>query len=255
MEYELSWLTISLLITAGIAAGFINTLAGGGAMFTVPALMLLGMPADMANGTNRLAVVVQSLTAVRSFRKHGKLDSPALIRLLIPTLAGSLIGAVAISYLPVNHVKNILLGTMLTLAIIMAFCPDLMEVPQGTRPYSLKEKPIGNFWMFLTGLYGGAIQGGVGFVLLAVLVGVLRYDLLKGNAMKMACVSAFGALSLVVFIVRGQVLWIPGTILAAATIIGVQFSIRFALKVNQKILKQILLGMVILTCILAFLDS
>lgn len=255
MEYDLNSLTVSLLIIAGVAAGFINTIAGGGAMFTLPALMLLGMPADLANGTNRLAVVVQSATAVHGFSKHDKLETDEVAPMLTPTLLGALIGAVGISYLPAQIVKPILLGSMMLIALVLVFAPSAVTPPMGGKPLTLSEKPSGNVWMFFVGLYGGAIQGGVGFILLAVLVGVLRYDLVRGNAQKMVCACAFGLLSLVVFSLRGQVHWIPGVILALATIVGVHFSVRFAISVELKILKRILLATVMLACGAAFLKG
>ena len=86
-------LHITLLVIAGIAAGFVNTVAGGGSVFTVPALMLLGMPADIANGTNRVGVLMQSAAGVWGFRNRGKLDQSALMPIAVPTVAGSLIGA------------------------------------------------------------------------------------------------------------------------------------------------------------------
>ena len=103
MEYELSFLFVSLLIISGIFAGFINTIAGGGSMLTLPALMILGMPADIANGTNRVGILLQSTAGARRFHQKGKLEPATIIPTLIPTLSGSLIGSLLASYLPVVH--------------------------------------------------------------------------------------------------------------------------------------------------------
>ena len=77
MAFEFSYLLLGLLGLTGIAAGFINTLAGGGSMLTLPVMMMMGMPADIANGTNRVGVLFQSLTAMRGFDKENKLESTA----------------------------------------------------------------------------------------------------------------------------------------------------------------------------------
>lgn len=254
MEFELNLLNIVLLSLAGIAAGFINTLAGGGAMITVPLMILMGIPADVANGSNRLAVVSQSLTAVRTFHKRSAFQGVDIIPLLMPTVLGTLLGALFISYIPEALVKTILLSTMIFVAVIIMFFPDSVFAAEGELPLHMKDKPSAWMWMFAAGFYGGAIQAGVGFVLIAIFGAILRYDLLRGNALKMLCTSLFGGLSLLVFTLRGQVWWIPAFILALSSMVGVIISIRFAFKVEQKTLKKILLAMVIVACITALVS-
>jgi len=245
-------LYIVLLIVSGIVAGFVNTVAGGGSIFTLPALMLLGMPADIANGTNRIGVFLQSLAGVRGFRLHGKLDQKAIMPILLPTVAGSLIGSWVASVIPVEVLKPVLLGTMIAMTLLIVLKPGTLPAVD-EQILTLKEKPIVNLWLFLAGLYGGFVQAGVGFILLTALAGVLRYDLVRANALKMLCTLVFGGVALLVFIVQGQVLWVPGLILGASTIIGVQLSVRFAISAKQQTLKWILLGMALLVCVAALI--
>ncbi|MGC1509516.1 sulfite exporter TauE/SafE family protein [Ketobacter nezhaii] len=245
-------LYIVLLIVSGIVAGFVNTVAGGGSIFTLPALMLLGMPADIANGTNRVGVFLQSLAGVRGFRQHGKLDQKAIMPILLPTVAGSLIGSWVASVIPVEVLKPVLLGTMIAMTLLIVLKPGTLPAVD-EQILTLKEKPIVNLWLFLAGLYGGFVQAGVGFILLTALAGVLRYDLVRANALKMLCTLVFGGVALLVFIVQGQVLWVPGLILGASTIIGVQLSVRFAISAKQQTLKWILLGMALLVCVAALI--
>lgn len=242
-----------LLVASGIAAGFVNTVAGGGSVFTVPALMLLGIPADIANGTNRIGVLMQSVAGVRGFRQHGMLDQPALVPILVPTVAGSLLGSLVASYLPADILKPVLLGTMLAMTLIVVLKPSTFP-SETEKPFTPQQKPIAYGWLFAAGLYGGFIQAGVGFILLTALAGVLRYDLVRANALKMACTMVFGAVALLVFVVRDQVLWIPGLIVGVATIIGVQLSVRFAIGAQQKTLKWIFLGMAITVCVAAMFN-
>lgn len=252
MGYEFTAATLVLIVISGLAAGIINTIAGGGAMFTVPALMLLGMPADVANGTNRLSVVLQSAAGVHAFSRHGKLPAGDIVPLLAPTMAGTLVGAVGISYLSAELTKFILLGAMIVVALVLMFSPSAIATDDAWENFSFAEKPSAYFWMCLAGVYGGAIQGGVGFILLGVLVGVLRYDLLRGNALKLVCTSIFGLLSLVVFALRGQVFWLPGLVLSIATIIGVRLGVKFALSVPMGIIRPILLAVILGLCIAAW---
>ena len=249
-SYPMGLIELLALILSGIVAGFVNTLAGGGSIFTLPALMLLGLPADIANGTNRVGVFIQSLVAVRGFNRHGLLATQAIVPILIPTDIGSLIGATVASYVPADILKPVLIITMMTMTLVIVLKPNTIPAENET-PVTLQENPMGAVWLFIAGLYGGFIQAGVGFILLAALAGSLRFDLIRANALKMACTLVFGSVALMVFIVRDQVMWIPGLIMGLATIIGVQLSVKFAINAQQKTLKWFLLGMSLIVCIAA----
>jgi uncharacterized membrane protein YfcA len=248
LEYELSVLSVTALIVAGLVGGFINTLAGGGSMLTLPALMMLGMPADVANATNRVGVFLQCLTGVKGFRDAGRLDSSAIVPILVPTLVGALFGSLAASYLPVWLLKPTLLFAMVAMAVVMLLRPETVAPPEGTEPYRVQDRASAVFGLFFAGAYGGFVQAGVGFILIAALAGGLRYDLVRSNALKLVCTATFTGLALVVFIARDQVLWLPGLILAVGTMVGAAVSVRFAINVAQSTLKWILLVMVSITC-------
>ncbi len=253
MEYEFTWLTLTLLVVSGVLAGFINTLAGGGSLLTLPALMLLGMPADIANATNRVGVLLQSVEGIRGFHRHGMLAREGLAQILAPSVAGALVGSLVASYLPPVVLEPVLLGTLMLMAVVMVVRPTMVAPPPGTVPLTLRQAPSGYLWLFAAGLYGGFVQAGVGFVLIAALAGVLRYDLVRTNALKMAATGIFTLVALVVFVARGQVLWIPGLVLGAACIVGVRLSVKFAITVPQEVLRWLLLAIVILVCLAAWL--
>lgn len=245
-------LHIVVLVVSGILAGFINTIAGGGSILTLPALMLLGMPADIANATNRVGVFLQSVAAMHGFRQHGKLSWDSLWPILLPTMLGSLGGSLVASYLSPELLKPLLLGTMITMMLIILLRPQMLPEGEST-PLSLREKPSGAVWLFVAGLYGGFVQAGVGFILIAALAGALRYDLVRANALKMTCTGVFGLVALVVFVARDQVVWVPGLIMGASTIIGVRLSVRYALKAKHSTLKAWLIGMSLVVCVAALL--
>jgi uncharacterized membrane protein YfcA len=248
MEYELSLLTVLALIVAGVVAGFINTLAGGGSMLTLPALMLLGMPAEVANASNRVGVLLQSITGARGFQLDDRLDSSAIAPILLPTCGGALLGALVASYLPVEILKPALLGSMVTMALVMLIWPTFISVEVGEQVHALKERPAAAAGLFVAGVYGGFVQAGVGFILIAALAGGLRYDLVRANALKMVCTALFSIVALVVFVSRGQVLWVPGLILALGMVTGAYLSVKFAVRAKQNTLKWIVFAMVCLTC-------
>lgn len=252
MEYSLNEWMILLLVGTGFIAGFINTIAGGGSMLTLPALMMLGMPADIANGTNRVGILLQSIAGARSFHRLGKLAPHTIIPTLVPCLIGSLCGSLLASYLPVVWLKPALLVTMLAMAAFMVINPSV--VPESETPLDHGPTQRNSAWvgLFLAGLYGGFVQAGVGFIIIATLVGILRYDLVRANALKMAITAALTVVALGVFVVRDQVLWVPGLVMAAGTVAGAVVSVKFAVSVPQRVLKWVLFVMVLLSCIGAF---
>jgi hypothetical protein len=244
-----------LLALAGIGAGFINTVAGGGSMLTLPVLMLLGLPADLANGTNRLSVVSQSVSGVWAFHRGGRLDTSALGRIALPTILGAAVGAVVASQVPPALLKYVLLGTMLAVAVVMVVHPQVVTAPEGSEPLLDRRRLAAFLGLFATGLYGGFVQAGVGFVLLSVLGGVIRYDVVRANALKLACTLLFGCVALGVFAVAGQVVWGIGALLAVYTVIGSQLGVRFALRVRHGVIRWIIFVAVVATCVGALLEG
>jgi len=254
MEFDISVFSVVLLVGAGFLAGFINTIAGGGSMLTLPAFMMLGLPADLANGTNRVGVVLQSVAGVRGFHRAGRLAAGTIVPTLVPTLTGSLAGSVLASYLPVTWLEPTLLGTMIVMALLMLLRPAVVAPPPGTPPYALRDRPSAWMGLFAAGVYGGFVQAGVGFILIAALAGGLRYDLVRANALKMAITGALTAVALLVFVARGQVLWIPGLLMAVGTVAGATSSVKFAIAVPQAVLRWILFVMVVASCIGAYVS-
>ncbi len=242
-----------VLVVAGVAAGFLNTMAGGGSMLSLPVLMLLGLPADVANGTNRLSIVTQLTSGLLAFRRHGKLDERALVPVVLPTVLGAILGAISAASLPPVLLEYMLLGTMMTMAVVMAGFPGAVFAPPDAPPAEGKRRLAGRVGLFAAGLYGGFIQAGVGFLLLGALSGILRYDLVRANALKLACSSIFSVAALAVFVIAGQVAWPPAAVLAAATVVGSLLGVRFAIRVPQAVLRYIVLACVIATCVAALL--
>ncbi|WP_373077758.1 sulfite exporter TauE/SafE family protein [Zhongshania sp.] len=245
---------ILLLLAVGLAAGVINTLAGGGSNLTLPALMVMGLPADVANATNRVGVLLQSLTGVRGFDQHGQLPRADLWSVLRPTLIGSVFGAIAAAYIPVAYLKPILLSTMVGMALIILVRPAVIAPPPGTPVRQVKGCPQAFWGLFAAGVYGGFVQAGVGFVLIGALAGTLRYDLVKTNALKMLCTAALTVAALAVFIWQDLVAWLPGLILGLGSILGAKIGVRLALKASQRSLKWFLFVMTLVASGFAMLN-
>lgn len=249
MEYDL--VLLALLVLMGVIAGCVNTLAGGGSNLTLPMLMVLGLPPDVANGTNRVGVFLQGIVAVRGFHKYGRLDTQSIWPILIPNLLGGAIGAMAAAVMPDMALKPLLLGTVLTMSIIILVRPGFIAPEPGTPVRSVNQHRGAWAGLFLAGIYGGFVQAGVGFILLAALAGGLRYDLVRANALKMVCTLSFTFVSLGVFIWFDQIKWIPGLILAAGTMLGSYLSVKLAISVKQSTIKWFLFAMTLVSCVAA----
>jgi uncharacterized membrane protein YfcA len=205
--------------------------------------MILGLPADSANATNRVAVLMQCVVGVAGFDKHESLDRPAIMPILVPTLLGGGLGALGAALLPNLYLKPVLLLTILTMSVIILLRPDVISPPKGTPTQSPRENRKAWWGLFGAGIYGGFVQAGVGFILLAALAGGLRYDLLRANALKMACALAFTLVSLIVFIFFGLVSWIPGCILSIGTMAGAHLAVKIAVRASQNSIKWFLFVM------------
>lgn len=244
-----------LLLMTGFFAGIINTLAGGGSNLTLPALMVMGMPAEVANATNRVGVLMQSIVAIFGFKKHGKLESDDKIPILIPTIIGGMLGAVGAAYAPTGWIKPLLLGTMLLMALVILIKPTMIAPELGTAVNKVSRTPSSWWWLGIAGFYGGFVQAGVGFVLLAALAGSLRYDLVRANALKMLCTLVFTSVSLLVFIYEGLIQWLPGLILAFGTMFGAHLAVKLAIKARPETLKWFLFVMTLVGCVAAYFSE
>lgn len=243
----------ALLAGTGLIAGVINTLAGGGSNLTIPALLLMGLPADVANATNRVGVLLQCAVGTRGFHKADRLPLQDAGWILGLNMAGGMIGALLASFMPNLYLKPLMLLTITSLAFIILLRPALIAPPPDTPVLTVKSHP--HTWpaLLLAGFYGGFVQAGVGFILIGALAGVLRYDLVRANALKLLCTLSFTSVALGIFILRGQVMWLPGLILALGTMSGAWLSVGWAMKLSQQALKWFLFLMTLCACSAALL--
>ena len=251
MIEELSYQGLAILATAGVLATIVNVLAGGGGMIVLPALMALGLPADVANGTYRLGVVTQSIAGTAALSRAGKLETTSIVPILIPTISGAVVGALLATWIPRELLKPIMLATMIIMAALIAFRKQTL-IPEDGPPLRPREAPRSFVGLFFAGVYGGFIQAGVGFLLLGVLVGTLRHDLVSGNALKLVVTLAFGIVALGIFVWAGLVSWTPAIVLAVASIVGARLGVKLMLKVPATGLRWFVFACVVATSIVAW---
>lgn len=221
-------LLLAAVPIVGFAAGFINTLAGSGSLLTLPILILLGLPANVANGTNRVGVLLQNIVAVATFRQRGALPLAGSWKLILPSVAGSLIGAVFAVDLDEALLRRTIGVLMIVLIVLMLLKPERWIAANVARrePRLLVEVPL----FFLIGIYGGFIQVSVGLFLLAGLVLGSGYNLVGANALKNLIVLVFTAAALIVFVVNDQVQWTLGLLLGTAQGAGAWVAAHFAVR-------------------------
>ncbi len=140
---------------------------------------------------------------------------------------------------------------MLSVATLVLVRPNAVVHPEGTQPFTVSEKPQSFYWLVFAGFYGGFVQAGVGFLLLATFTGVLRYDLVSSNALKLLSACFFTGIALIFFIYNDQILWVHGLILATGTMTGAVIGVKLALNIPQKALKWFLFIMTLVASIAA----
>ncbi len=222
-----------LLFVAGLVAGIVNTLAGAGSLLTLPALVLLGLPGTVANGTNRIGVLVQSLVATWRFRARGLSGLDAAWPVLAPTCVGTLIGAVAVSRIADETFERIYGLLMLALLV------PTLRPPRADRP----KRPLGartrNALFFAIGLYGGAFQAGVGIPLGLALV-AQGHDLVRAQVIKVTVIAVYTLLAVPIFVWEQQVRWIPALALAGGFAVGGAAGARLTLAGGERIVRAVL---------------
>ncbi len=237
---------IILVVGAGIIVGFVNTLAGSGSLLTLPLLMFLGLPANVANGTNRIGILLQSLVATASFRQKKVLELEKGTIMALPAVAGAVIGAM----LAVNMTELVMeriIGVLLFIMFFVILYKPERWIKGHEGEANVKPGLLRYVIFFFIGLYGGFIQVGIGLFLLAGLVLGAGYDLVKANALKVLIVLLFTPLALVVFIVNSQVDYLLGIMLAAGNMAGAYLATRFAVKWGPVFVRYVLLVVVFLS--------
>lgn len=238
------------LFAVGAVSGLLNVIAGGGSFLTLPVLIFIGLPAGVANATNRVGVLAQNLGGVAGFHRSGVLDWRWGLAVSVPTLAGAAIGATW-----ALHLSDFAFKRLLSIAMLgMTLWTVARRRPHGD------ERPLRSPWhwtmmlaFFLIGIYGGLIQAGVGFAVLAA-TSMAGMDLVRGNAVKLLAVLLLTVLSLAIFASSGVVAWTYGLALAAGNTVGAMAGVRLALRQGHGWLQKAVTVAVVAFAVLLWFD-
>jgi hypothetical protein len=214
-------------MAAGLAAGFINVLAGNGSLISLPALIFIGLPPGVANATNRVSIVFQNLVGGTSFYRQGKLDTRGALTLSIPMVVGSAIGALIAVDVNDQVFQRVLAVAMIAMLALMLLRPErwIMGKPGAVTTHLTLARFI---IFFAIGVYGGFLQAGVGIFLLVALVLEVGYDVIRANAVKIVVTLASAMVSLAIFSANLKVNWTAGLVLACGSMTGAWLASRFA---------------------------
>lgn len=234
----------ALLFAGGLLAGVFNTLAGGGSLFSVPLLVLVGLPGTLANGTNRLGIFAQSVAAGARFQQQGVSGLHEALPVAAPIALGSLAGAFLISTVTDQTFERLFGLLMVVLLVPILWRP--VRPAGATRATSGHWSPAVSFFVFLAiGFYGGAFQAGVGIALVLALSHA-GYDLVHANSIKVVVNAGLSLVALAVFFFQGQVAWPQGLALAGGYALGGEIGARLAVRGGERLIRPVLATAVLL---------
>ena len=233
-------LQIALVAGAGVVAGVVNAMAGGGSLLTVSLLTVVGdLGGLVANGTNRVGVLTQNVASVAGFRREGVSGLRRAVPVLLPSLVGSLIGAYAVSNLLSDTAFERIFGILMVPLLILSLRPPKERGDDIVWPRTLTVVVF-----FAIGLYGGAFQAGVGLILVLALSHA-GLDLVNANAVKVVVIAVLTAVAVPVFILNDQVHWGFAAIVAVGFAVGGWLGARLAVRGGERVIRPVLVVAVV----------
>ncbi len=212
----MDWNIVIMLVVSGIIVGIVNTLAGGGSVITMTMFMALGLPINVANGSNRIAVLFQNLTATVTFLRKRMLNIRHGLRLSIPVIIGNIAGSIVATHIN-ETVFKICFGAILLVILLYIIFDNRIKIREG---HNIDIKPLHYLWFLLIGFYGGYIYVGIGYLILAITLWSMRMDIVTANVIKNFVIFVATPFSLAVFMLNGQVDYMFGLLHGVGNIVG-----------------------------------
>ena len=239
----MAWYEYLLITTVGFVAAFVNTVGGGGSLFTVPILTFLGMPITFANATSRVAILSQNIFAVGGFASK-KVELPVRYSLLLGTtaLVGGFIGSRLASTIDDKLFTRLFVFVMI-LTVVMVIV-DPFKNRSAEPLMSLQRRIVGAIIFFFIGIYGGFVQAGIGFLVIGALSFVNHFDLVKINYIKVFVAIVYTAISVVVFAMEDKIVWETGLVLAVGHGFGGWYASRWSVKAGEVWIKRVIIASV-----------
>jgi uncharacterized membrane protein YfcA len=235
----MTWYEYPLILVVGFIAAFLNTVGGGGSLFSVPILVFIGLPITIANATSRVGIFFQNIFAVGGFKSKGvDLPWPYAIYLGIASLGGGIVGAMLASQISDELFKKIFVLIMILSVGLILLDPFKSR---GNEKLSGKHQWLGIFFFVFIGIYGGFVQAGIGFLVIAVLSLVNNLSLVKSNYVKVFAAIVYTGVSVIVFAWQGKINWQVGCILTVGHSLGGWYASRWSVKAGEQWIKRIMI--------------
>jgi len=241
------WWQYLLIAVAGVFVGFINTLAGSGSLIALPLLIFFGLDPNTANGTNRLAITMQSISAVSGYAKKKVFNLKEGFSYGLPTTLGAIIGAFIAVEINSNILNYIIAGLLVFMVILMLLNPDRWIKPK--ENFEQKNKLVIFLLYFAIGIYAGFIQASVGFFLLAALVLASGLELVKANALKNFIVMLYIPITLIIFALNNQVNYEMGLIMGIGSIVGARIAVKLSIKKGANFIRYFMLFAILISAL------
>jgi uncharacterized protein len=235
------FLSAVILLLIGIASGIMNVFAGGGSSLTLPALIFLGLDTTVANGTNRIAIIFQNISAVYAFRKENYHEFPLSFKFSLITLPGAVVGALVALRIEDALFEKILGIIMIAIVITMIVPQKKIKVIEGDK----LTLPVFLLLLFI-GFYGGFIQVGVGFLIMAALHYMMRMNLVRVNMHKVFIILIFIIPTFFIFLIDGKINFFWGIVLAAGNALGAWWAAKYSVKKGEKVIRMFMIAAVLI---------
>jgi len=237
---------LGLLFLLGIGAGWINVLAGGGTILTMPLMSFMGLSGPVANGTNRIAIIAQNILSVWVFYSKNFSDFRLSSSLALCACFGAYFGAhigVELEGIWFNRVLVLIMAVIMVLMIREEFTQSKDKKTKKEQEVNIKPKNLllGHFLMIFAGVWGGFIQIGVGFILMPILYRVMNIDLVRTNMHKVFIALMFSIVSLFVFAGKVSIAWDAGIALAIGNAIGGYLGAKSAIIKGEGFIKRVVI--------------
>ncbi len=230
------YLEILILFGVGAVASAINVMAGGGSSLTLPALIFIGLDGAAANGTNRVGILIQSILATLSYRNEKVSAIEKSLKLAALTIPGAVLGALVAVNIS-NEWFDRILGIVMIGVIITMLVP---QSKHGGKALTERKTWLVYPAMLAVGFYGGFIQVGVGFLIMAALYHLMRMNLVYVNMHKMFISMIFTIPALIIFIWTDNVDWPLGLSLAAGNGVGGWCAARYSVKGGERVIRYVM---------------
>ena len=235
-----SWQVMTVIFIAGFAAGFINTFAGSGTVINYFLLILLGIPINTASGTIRMGVIMQAIATSLSFYKQKQLDIVKAVYISIPVTIGAIIGAEIAVSVNILLFERLIGGVLLVMLFFLFYNPDRW-IEGKQQIASRKVNYLHLIVYFIIGIYGGFLHIGFGIFMIAALVWLSGYNLVKAAAIKIFVVLIYTPFVFVVFILNDQVEYVIGFVTGLGNLVGGLLAANMAAKFGDGFIRLILI--------------